>query len=76
MGLSIEELELQSTDYLPAREVMSGLGCGHGHGCSWFQQGLVNLNDVNGISVIEDINILTGKDSDVVDIDNSFNNLF
>jgi hypothetical protein len=71
MGLPIEELELQSTDYLPAREVMSGFGGGHGSGHLFLQEGLVNVGvnfqDIK-VSVIDDINIFTGKDSDVVDI--------
>lgn len=69
MALSNEELELQSTDLLPAREVMTGLG-GHGHGGDLLF-GLVNVNaDVHDVDVVKDVNILTGKDSDVVDIEN------
>lgn len=69
MALSNEELELQSTEYLPAREVMTGLG-GHGHGAGWVF-GLVNVDaDVHDVDVVKDVNILTGKDSDVVDIEN------
>lgn len=69
MALSNEELELQSAEYLPAREVMTGLG-GHGHGGDWLL-GLVNVNaDVHDVDVIKDVNILTGKDSDVVDVEN------
>ena len=71
MALSNEELELQSAEYLPAREVMTGLG-GHGHGGggSWLF-GLVNVDaDVHDVDVIKDVNILTGKDSDVVDVEN------
>lgn len=76
MGLSKAELELQSADYLPAREVMSSLGGGHGHGdCFFFQDGAVNTNvnvsDIE-VAVLKDINIFTGNDSDVVDIDDSF----
>ena len=69
MALSNEELELQSAEYLPAREVMTGLG-GHGHGGDLLF-GLVNVNaDVHDVDVVKDVNILTGKDSDVVDIEN------
>lgn len=69
MALSNEELELQSTDLLPAREVMTGLG-GHGHGGDLLF-GLVNVNaDVHDVDVVKDVNILTGKDSDVIDIEN------
>ena len=71
MALTNEELELQSAEYLPAREVMTGLGGhGHGHG-SDLLFGLVNVNaDVHDVDVVKDVNILTGKDSDVVDIEN------
>ncbi|MGH9211063.1 MAG: hypothetical protein ACRD2C_10315 [Acidimicrobiales bacterium] len=69
MGLSIDELELQSTDYLPAREVMSGFGGGHGGGHLFLQQGLVNVGvNVQDVNILSDINILTGKDSDVIDV--------
>ncbi|HEY8453867.1 MAG TPA: hypothetical protein VIL54_17020 [Natronosporangium sp.] len=69
MALSYEELELQSTELLPAREVMTGLG-GHGHGGDLLF-GLINVNaDVHDVDVIKDVDILTGKDSDVVDIEN------
>lgn len=72
MGLSIDELELQSTDYLPAREVMSGFGggCGGG-GCGhlFLQQGLVNVGvNVQDVNVLSDINIFQGDDSDGIDI--------
>ena len=69
MGLTNEELELQSAEYLPAREVMTGLGGGHGK--SDLFGGLVAVDlDVHDVDVVKDINILTGCDSDVVDIDN------
>jgi hypothetical protein len=52
---------------------MSGLG-GHGHGHGHGGDllfGLVNVNaDVHDVDVVKDVNILTGKDSDVVDIEN------
>ena len=68
MAFSNEELELQSTEYLPAREVMTGLGGGGGRGWVF---GLVNADaDVHDVDVIKDVNILTGKDSDVVDVEN------
>jgi hypothetical protein len=68
MGLSIEELQLQSADYLPAREVMTGFGGGHGKN---LLGGLVNVGvDVHDINVVKDIYVLTGQDSDGVDIDN------
>jgi len=68
MALSNEELELQSAEYLPAREVMTGLG---GHGKPWVLGGLVGVGvDVHDVNVVKDVNILTGKDSDGVDIDN------
>lgn len=69
MGLTNEELELQSAEYLPAREVMTGLGGGHGR--SGLFGGLVAVDlDVHDVNVVKDVNILTGCDSDVVDIDN------
>ena len=68
MGLSIEELQLQSAAYLPAREVMTGFGGGHSKN---LLGGLVNVGvDVHDIDVVKDINILTGQDSDGVDLDN------
>ena len=73
MALSIEELELQSTTYLPAREVMTGFGGGHSHcgGGFFLQDGLVNTNvNVHDINILNGINILTGHDSDGVDLDN------
>lgn len=73
MAFSNEELELQSTEYLPAREVMTGLG-GHGHNCF---SGLLNVDaDVHDIDIVKDVNILTGDDSDVVDIDKLFVGIF
>jgi hypothetical protein len=67
MGLSIEELELQSAEYLPAREVMTGFGGGPG---KTLLGGLVNVGvDVHDVNVFKDIYVLTGKDSDGVDID-------
>ncbi|HMG43342.1 MAG TPA: hypothetical protein VK611_18580 [Acidimicrobiales bacterium] len=74
MALSNDELELQSTEYLPAREVMTGLG-GNGH--NWLCGGLVNVDaDVHDIDIVKDVNILTGDDSDVVDIDKLFVGIF
>jgi hypothetical protein len=75
MALSNEELELQSAEYLPAREVMTGLG-GHGghHGLCG---GLVNIDtDVHDVNIVKDVNILTGDDSDGVDIDKLFVGIF
>ena len=69
MGLTNEELELQSAEYLPAREVMTGLGGGHGKGDLF--GGLVAVDlDVHDVDVVKDVNVFTGKDSDGVDIDN------
>jgi hypothetical protein len=66
MALTNEELELQSAEYLPAREVMTGLGGGHGH-CGVFG-GLVAVDlDIQEVDVVKDIYILNG-DNDVVDI--------
>ena len=68
MALSNEELELQSAEYLPAREVMTGFGGGHSKN---LLGGLVNVGvDVHDINIVKDVYVLTGKDSDVVDIDN------
>jgi hypothetical protein len=68
MGLSVEELQLQSAEYLPAREVMTGFGGGHSKN---LLGGLVNVGvDVHDVNVIKDIAVLTGKDSDGVDLDN------
>jgi hypothetical protein len=61
MALSLEELELQTAEYLPEREVMSG-GCRQKCGGSTFliwtddnnsnyQHGLLNVN-------VQDVNIL------------------
>lgn len=70
MALLNEELELQSAELLPAREVMTGIGGhGHGHGGGDLLFGLVNV-DVHDVDVVKDVNILTGKDSDVVDVEN------
>jgi len=66
MGLSIDQLELQSADYLPAREVMSGFGGGSGDNHLFLQQGVANV----GVNV-QDVNILNvfqGDDSDAIDI--------
>ncbi len=65
MALSNDELQSQSADYLPAREVMGGLF----GGCGWCGGGLVNVN-IHDVDIVKDINIFSGKDSDVVDIDN------
>jgi hypothetical protein len=68
MGLSIEELQLQSADYLPAREVMTGFGGGHG---KTLLGGLVNVGvDVHDVNIVKDIYVLNGQDSDGVDFDN------
>jgi hypothetical protein len=68
MGLSVEELQLQSAEYLPAREVMTGFCGGHSKN---LLGGLVNVGvDVHDVNVIKDIAVLTGKDSDGVDLDN------
>lgn len=68
MGFTNEELELQSAEYLPAREVMTGLG---GHGKSGLFGGLVAVDlDVHDVNVVKDVNVFTGNDSDGVDIDN------
>jgi hypothetical protein len=82
MGLSIEELELQSTECLPAREVMSllgghpGGGAGNGAGNTAFHDddwgGLIGDLDVQQVNVlgVQNVNIFqfTGHDSDLVDI--------
>jgi hypothetical protein len=71
MGLSIDELDLQSTEYLPAREVMSSLNGGPGlqHND---QTGVantdVNVQNVN-LGIIQDVNVFKGEDSDAVDVD-------
>lgn len=70
MGLSIEDLDLQTTEYLPAREVMSAMGGGHGFDNQ--TAGLANTNvDVHDINlgIIQDVNVFKGEDSDAVDID-------
>jgi hypothetical protein len=70
MALSNEELELQSAEYLPAREVMTSWG---GGGCckSGVFGGLVAVNtNVHDVNIVKDVNILTGHDNDGVDIDN------
>ena len=71
MALSITELELQSTEYLPAREVMTTLGAqadsdqgihggydGHtvdGNDCNQYMGGIAN--GVNIQDVLTDINV-------------------
>jgi hypothetical protein len=75
MGLSIEELQLQATEYLPAREVMTGLG-GCGGSCPNFQNnegGVINVglnvNDVlNKNSILNVLSGGYGHDNDGVDI--------
>jgi hypothetical protein len=42
--LTVMELEEESVEFLPARELMCGCGCG-GHNVT--QIGLINLNDVS-----------------------------
>lgn len=69
MALSTDELQSQSADYLPAREVMSLLGGGGGGWWGHGGGGLIDV-DVHDVDVVKNINILTGCDSDVVDIDN------
>ena len=69
MGLTNEELELQAAEYLPAREVMTGLGGGHGK--PGLFGGLVAVDlDIHDVNVVKDVNVFTGYDSDGVDIDN------
>jgi hypothetical protein len=68
MALSITELELQSTEYLPAREVMTTVGRrddgidggydGHtvdGNDCNEYEGGI--LNGLNVQDVLTDINV-------------------
>ena len=62
MALSITELELQSTEYLPAREVMTSWGGGskHGHAVDGpdgnsYEGGI--LNGVNVQDVLTDIHV-------------------
>ena len=63
MALSIRELELQSTEYLPAREVMTTFGNDGGHGGhtvdgsdgNTYAGGL--LNGINVQDVLTDINV-------------------
>lgn len=95
MGLSIEELESQSSECLPAREVMTLLGSGQG-GPSVVEdlaKELYNQEALGGIAlnadvdhvqvglvnvqvddVLNDNNLFTGQDNDVLDVLNgSFN---
>jgi hypothetical protein len=83
MGLSIEELELQSTECLPTREVMSTLG-GHPGGGAGNGAGNAALHDdewgglVGADTDVQQLNVLgvqntnifqfTGDDSDMVDV--------
>jgi hypothetical protein len=75
MGLSIEELELQSSECLPAREVMTVLG-GKGASCNadsstennQASQGVIAANVGTG-----DIGILNGNNVQVCDILNNNN---
>jgi hypothetical protein len=70
MGLSIEELDLQSTEYLPAREVMSSMGGGPhvDNETAGVATTDVDIHDVN-LGIIQDVYIFKGEDSDLVDID-------
>jgi hypothetical protein len=68
MALSKDELEGQSADHLPAREVMSLFG--GGGGCGWWHDGGLVDVDVHDVDIAKDINIFSGYDNDVVDIDN------
>lgn len=87
MGLSIEELELQSTECLPAREVMSALGghpgggAGNGPGNEAMYDnewgGLVAADiDLQQINVLGVQNVsvfqFTGDDSDFLDAFNGY----
>jgi hypothetical protein len=63
MALSIHELELEATEYLPAREVMTswgGPGVRHSHNvdgpdCNTYQGGIAN--GLNVQDVLTDINV-------------------
>jgi hypothetical protein len=69
MALSHEELELQSADFLPAREVMTSWG----GGCckpGVFGGLITNNVNVHDINIVKDVHVLSGHDSDGVDIDN------
>lgn len=69
MGLSIEELDLQATEYLPAREVMSSMGGPHvDNETAGVAATDVDIHDVN-LGIIQDVYIFKGEDSDLVDID-------
>jgi hypothetical protein len=65
MALSITELELQSTDYLPAREVMTSFGGHDGHtvdgnDCNTYQGGIgngINIEDVLTDIDVEEIQV-------------------
>jgi len=67
MALSNEELELQSAEYLPAREVMTGLG----GGCCkpGVFGGLIATNvDIHDVNVVKDVNVFS--DHDFAGVDN------
>jgi hypothetical protein len=70
MGLSIEELDLQSTECLPAREVMSAMGGGHGvdNETAGVAATDVDIHDVN-LGILQDVTIFKGEDADGVDVD-------
>jgi hypothetical protein len=63
MALSLSEMQYQTTEYLPSREVMSSLGGGfngrynetHGPSCNQYHGGI--LNGVNVQDVVSDLNV-------------------
>lgn len=78
MGLSIEELELQSSECLPAREVMTVLG-NHGGGGGTCNVDDSNTNAQGSLGLIAanvntgDIGILNGNNICITDLLNNNN---
>jgi hypothetical protein len=84
MALSITELELQATEYLPAREVMTSLGGPHrqdghvvdGSDCNTYTGGIangINVQDVLSDIDVRDVqvglvNVLVHDVNDAIDV--------
>lgn len=73
MALSFSELETQSAEVLPAREVMSSIGSVYaGPDCNEYNGGILNGNNVqdvlNTTNQIDLLNIANGSVDDIVQL--------
>ena len=67
MALSQEELELETAEFLPAREVMCQVsGCGWGGGFSHNQVSYTSAESNGFINVLSGDNILSGNNLSVL----------